>query len=66
MRHLPGREETLHQLLTQLLMDNGASVNKTCIDELIKWIAERDQAMINRVIRDAEATLLFLQEQTND
>lgn len=33
---------SLHTQLTQLLMDNGASVTKPSIDKLLEWLAARD------------------------
>lgn len=47
-------EKSLHEQLTELLMENGAAVTKTSIDELIKFIAGRDQQTINHCIRDIE------------
>jgi hypothetical protein len=61
---LPGMDKTLHEVLTQLLMDNGAAVTKTSIDELIKFIGQRDYQTISMVIQDAEKRLAELQRQT--
>lgn len=59
-----GYSDTLHTRLTQLLMDNGASVSKQSVDSLIVFITTRDQETIKRITQDAERTLRQLQADT--
>ncbi len=35
-------------------MENGCAVTKPAIDEMVRFIAKRDQATIHRFIRQAE------------
>ena len=53
--------KTLHETITILLMENGCAVTKPAIDEICRFIAKRDQAIINRIIRHAEQTEHSLQ-----
>ncbi len=46
--------KTLHEQITDLLMENGCAVTKPAIDEMVRFIAKRDQATIYQVIRQAE------------
>lgn len=57
-------EQTAHEQLTDLLMNNGCTVNKLAIDELVRWIAIRDEDTLHKVIKDAEITLSRLQSHT--
>lgn len=52
--------QSLHEELTTLLMDNGCAVTKTAIDELIRFIANRDESTVNKIIKDCEKTLQYL------
>lgn len=56
--------KTLHEELTDLLMDNGCAVTKTGVDAIIKFIAVRDQSIINGMIRQQESMLADLQRST--
>lgn len=49
-----GMMETLHTQLTQLLMDNGASVSKQSIDELCKFIFRRDEQICDRLLKETQ------------
>ena len=57
-------ERTLHEQLTELLMDNGASVSKKSIDKLVEFIGLRDQSIIDEFIKRGEKMLVHLQYQT--
>lgn len=59
-----GITQTLHEQLTQLLMDNGAAVTKKSIDALIHFISVRDGETISRVINESERVLAIMQTET--
>lgn len=46
--------KTLYEEVTDLLMENGCAVTKPAIEEMVRFIAKRDQATIYQVIRQAE------------
>lgn len=46
--------QTLHEKLTNLLLENGCAITKTGIDALVKYIAVRDQNTTDQIIRDVE------------
>lgn len=56
--------QTLHEELTQLLMDNGASVSKASIDALITWLANHHQSIHDKQVRDVEQMHSELQRRT--
>lgn len=56
--------KTLHEELTDLLMNNGCAVTKPGIDALIHFIAVRDQSIIDRTINSQEKLLGELQRTT--
>lgn len=37
---------TVHEILTQLLLDAGCTISKPAIDELVLWVYSRDTALI--------------------
>jgi hypothetical protein len=46
--------KTLHEQITDLLMENGCAVTKPAIDEMCRFIAKRDQAIIRQIKSHAE------------
>ena len=54
-------DRNLLERVTDLLMDNGCTINAKAMRELTRFIAIRDGEIISRVISDAEKTLANLQ-----
>lgn len=61
------QEPSLHEQLTNLLMDAGATVNKTCVDELIRFIARRDDSILEKIKNDVGKVqeLVMLETKTS-
>lgn len=57
-------EHNLMERVTDLLMNNGCTINAKAMRELTKFISERDESIILRVIKDAEKSLAFLQSDS--
>lgn len=54
-------EHNLMERVTDLLMDNGCTIDAKAMRELTKFIAIRDESIIGRVIKDAEKTIAQMQ-----
>lgn len=58
------RQRSLHEQLTQLLMDNGCTVNKLAIDELLKFISKRDENVYTALTSEIDAVKTSLDFET--
>lgn len=45
---------TIHEQLTQLLLDSGCTISKPAIDKLVKWVYNRDTSLIERLQKEGD------------
>lgn len=60
----PYFNDSVQEQVTDLLMENGCTVNRPAMIKLTEYIARRDQSTCDQFVRQAEQNLAHLQSQT--
>lgn len=47
-------DKTVHEQLTELLMDAGCTISKPAIDKLVRWVYVRDNSLIEGIHSQAD------------